>query len=135
MIYSKQRKILAIDNILTIQNEKVDIHKLETNIKYISHAKSNGYKEVLFKQKVGVNEQGEKEYVVVYTNDTEVAYVRCTEQQLYNRLVKVKNRLLHASITQKKVKLTILAYIVNDYGLEIEDQKFYINSEISQHLI
>lgn len=125
-------EITLMDHLLKIEQETIDINGLEPNKRYITNLKSKGKEEVLLKQEIGTTEDGEKEYIVVYTNSETVNCVRCTQQQLYNCLVKVKNRLLHARITKKKVKLTILAYVVNDYGLEIGEQKFYINSEISQ---
>ena len=70
--------------------------------------------------------------IVVFSGDSKIRVMYCTKQDAYKRLLKLKYKILGISLNKRRVKIKVLAYIVNTYNIEFGDQKFYIDKETSK---
>lgn len=68
-----------------------------------------------------------RKVVFVYSEGAKIMYRYCSLDDAYKYILKIKYKVLGISIKPKKVKVKVLAYIVNKYGVEYGEQKFYID--------
>ena len=78
------------------------------------------------------DEKIQDDVVIVYSVNKKVKYAFCTEEAAYKKLLKVRHKVLKLSITKKKIKLTLVAYLVNKYNLNINSEKLYIDQVLGQ---
>lgn len=129
------------DNILKIEKQAArknnnNIELIQTNIleydkEYESNIRITNTEEmnkVFFLQEIDDN----KNVIVVYSNKKKIKYSYCNKERAYKKLVQLRFRVLGLSFTRKKLKIKVLAYIVNKYNMEITDTKFYIDSMLYQ---
>ena len=95
----------------TIEREKKDV---EDNAEEIENESDK-------KQKI------QEDVIIVFSENGKIKYSYCNEEKAYKRIIKVKYKVLKLSLTKKKLKLKVLAYIINKYNLNINNEKLYIN--------
>jgi len=129
------------DNILKIEKQAArknnsNIELIQTNIlefdkEYDSNIRITNMKEnnkVFFLQEI----DEEKNVIVVYSNKNKIKYSYCNKERAYKKLVQLRFRVLKLSFTKRKLKIKVLAYIVNKYNMEITNTKFYIDSFLNK---
>lgn len=85
-----------------------------------------------------VEEQEEEEdkviddVVIVYSNKRKVKYMYCNEEVAYKKLIKFKYKVLRLSLSKRGVKLKLVAYLKNKYGLNVENEKLYVDQVLGQ---
>jgi len=72
-------------------------------------------------------QKNQKNVIIVFSENGKIKYAYCNEENVYKRIVKLKYKVLNLSLSKKKIKLKILAYIINEYNLNISEEKLYIN--------
>lgn len=72
-------------------------------------------------------EENKKDVVIVFSTNGKIKYSYCSEEKAYKEIVKFRYKVLGLSLSRKKLKLKLLAYVINKYNLEINGAKLYIN--------
>lgn len=70
--------------------------------------------------------------VIVYSDNGKIKYSYCDEESAYKKIIKFKYKVLGLSLNKRRLKLKIVAYLINKYGLEINNQKLYIDQVLGQ---
>lgn len=142
--------LLVIEKKTSRQNEnnieKIPFEFLEYGKLYISKIKPTNKKEknkILFLQEITDEESVEedidddnkkyKKVVAVYSDNEEIQYVYCSIGSLYKRLVNLRFKVLTLSLSKKKLKIRLVAYLINKYNLNIEETKFYIDEKLHKN--
>lgn len=128
--------ILSIEKLRTRQTEddyeNVDITAISYKKKYKSKIKvtdvENKNKILLVKEIEQSNEQEVKDSIVVYSVGKKIYYKIAPINDIYKIFVKVRYKVLKATINSKYIKFTVFAYLKNKYNIEIEDISFNIDS-------
>ena len=84
------------------------------------------------KNQKGTELASQKEVVVVYSQNKKIKYSYCSLEKAYKKIVRLKYKVLSISLSKNKLKLKVLAYIINPYNIDIEDQRFYIDELLYQ---
>lgn len=127
--------IKLVENYLEIKigekQGKIDINSLEYNKAYMFDEKFIIKHKVLFMHEIINKEKEINDVIAVYSTIGGIKYIYCSKAQFYNRLVRVNNRVLKVTLNKKKIKIIVLAYILNKYNLDITDNsKIFINDNI-----
>lgn len=128
-------KIELIDNYLWIKTdkkeEKININTLRYSESYVFDEKMIIKHKVLFMHEIIDEDNNINDVISVYSTIGGIKYTYCSKAQFYNKLVRVNNRVLKITFNKRKIKLIVLAYILNKYDLDITDNsKIYINDNI-----
>lgn len=70
--------------------------------------------------------------IIVYSDNGKIKYSYCDEESAYKKIIKFKYKVLGLSLNKRRLKLKIVAYLINKYGLEINNQKLYIDQVLGQ---
>ena len=73
-----------------------------------------------------------EDVVIVYSDNGKIKYSYCDEESAYKKIIKFKYKVLGLSLNKRILKLKIVAYLINKYGLEINNQKLYIDQVLGQ---
>ena len=73
-----------------------------------------------------------EDVVIVYSDNGKIKYSYCDEESAYKKIIKFKYKVLGLSLNKRRLKLKIVAYLINKYGLEINNQKLYIDQVLGQ---
>lgn len=144
--------LLVIEKKTSRQNknniEKIPFEFLEYGKLYISKIKPTNKKEknkVLFMQKISDtenlneknidddNDRKNKKILAVYSNNEKVQYIYCSLNSLYKRLVNLRFKVLTIGLSKKRLKIRLVAYLINKYNLNIEETKFYIDEKLHKN--
>ena len=146
-----ENNILKICKITTRKSEKnlekYDINLLQIGKQYKSDIKVTKGKEknkVLFFEKIDSkildeeleddktedNKIKQQPVIVVYSNEEKIRFMYCTMEYAYKILLKLKYKILRVSLNRRRIKITLLAYLVNKYGIKYDTPKFYIDNEL-----
>lgn len=74
----------------------------------------------------------ENNVIIVYSQNNKIKYSYCSENKAYKKIVKLRFRVLKVSLNKKKLKIKVLAYIINKYGRDIKQTKFYIDEILNK---
>lgn len=123
--------------------EKIPFEFLEYGKLCISKIKPTNKKEknkILFLKEIDNIEEYEKEdtdddkkykaVIAVYSDDETIQYIYCSIGSLYKRIVNLKFKVLTLGLTKKRLKIRLVAYLINKYKLDIQDTKFYIDEKL-----
>ncbi len=122
--------------------EEIPFHLLEYGKEYKSKIRVSNqeqYNKLIFIQtleKVRKYEADEEEeqyienVIAVYSKKGKIIYSYCSKETLYKRLLKIKYKVLGIGINKKRAKIKILAYIINKYNLDIQEEKFFIDKKL-----
>lgn len=69
----------------------------------------------------------EKNVIIVYSKEGKIKYSYCSKSKAYKKLVNLKYKVLKISLNKNKLKIKVLAYLINRYNLDIKDDKFFID--------
>lgn len=128
--------ILSIEKIRTRQTED-DIEKINiSNLIYKEEYKSkikvtdlkNQNKIFLIQELEGLNENGTKDAIVVYSTSSKIMYKVSAIEEIYKIFVKIPYKIFKVSINKKYLKFKIFAYLKNNYDLDVQDINFGIDS-------
>ncbi len=146
-------KILIIEKETSRENpnniERISLDLLEYEKRYKSSitVSNNTQKDsIIFLQKVeglkydvdGEDEEVDTEkkevdnVVIVYSDNNVIRYCYCNIETAYKRLVSLKFKVLKVSLNKRRLKIRILAYLINKYKLNITETKFYIDQELER---
>lgn len=128
--------LLQIKKIRTRQSdddfESIDVSKLVYKEEYQSKIKVTNADEknkiMLFKRLSQINNDDTNSILLVYAKGNKIKYKITSEENAYKTFVQVPYKILNVNITNKYLKFTIFAYIVNNWKLNIKDIKFAIDS-------
>lgn len=128
--------LLQIKKIRTRQSdddfESIDVSKLVYKEEYQSKIKVTNADEknkiMLFKRLSKINNDDTNSILLVYAKGNKIKYKITSEENAYKTFVQVPYKILNVNITNKYLKFTIFAYIVNNWKLNIKDIKFAIDS-------
>lgn len=70
--------------------------------------------------------------IIVFSDNGIIKYSYCDEESAYKKIIKFKYKVLGLSLNKRRLKLKIVAYLINKYGLEINNQKLYIDQVLGQ---
>lgn len=70
--------------------------------------------------------------IVVYSRENEIRYSYCSEETAYKRIIKLRYKVLGISLNKRRLKIRVLAYLVNPYKLDIKHTKFYIDEVLGK---
>lgn len=102
-----QNKVLFFQKLdSTIEEEEIDDEDLE--------------EEIAKKQPV----------IVVFSKEEKIRFMYCTLENAYRNLLKLRYKVLGISLNKRRIKVRIIAYLVNKYNIEFGEQKFYIDKEL-----
>ena len=146
------------DNVLTItkkssrktEKESYQLELLEIGKQYKSNLKVTKRKDkdkILFFEKIDStieeenieDEDLEEEkikkqpVIVVFSEEENIRFMYCTMEEAYKHLLKLKYKVFLISLNKRRVKIGILAYLVNKYNIECGEQKFYIDKKLSKN--
>ena len=129
--------------------EEIELELLEYGIDYISTIKLDNKEncdKIFLLQEIDKNgayikqndtnsklDNGNNDVVIIYSNDNEIRYSYCSKQKAYKKILKFKHKVLKISLNKKRLKITLLAYIINKYGLKIESAKLYVDQVLGQN--
>lgn len=130
------------DGILTIQKirtrhtendiENIDIENILYNEEYKSKVKATAIEEqntiFMISELEGLNEQGTKDALAVYSRNSTICYKKAPVENIYKIFVKLPYKFIKVAIGRKYVKFRIFAYLKNIYNLPIENIAFAIDS-------
>ncbi len=74
----------------------------------------------------------QEDVIIVYSDNGKIKYSYCDEEKAYKKILKFKYKVLGLSLNKRKLKLTIVAYLINKYGLVIENEKLYIDQVLGK---
>ena len=74
----------------------------------------------------------ENNVIIVYSQNNKIKYSYCSENKAYKKIVKLRFRVLKVSLNKKKLKIKVLVYIINKYGRDIKQTKFYIDEILNK---
>ena len=128
--------LLQLKKIRTRQSdddfESIDVSKLVYKEEYQSKIKVTNADEknkiMLFKRLSQINKDDTNSILLVYAKGNKIKYKITSEENAYKTFVQVPYKILNVNITNKYLKFTIFAYIVNNWKLNIKDIKFAIDS-------
>ena len=123
------------DNIITIEKkrvrqtpedkQKIDIKELEYKQNYKSKIKASNKKTAnkvfLLQELEGLNDEGTKDAVIVYSKNGKIYYKRTSAESAYKTIVKIKSRVLKISLNKRYFSMYIFAYLMNPYKENIEN--------------
>lgn len=78
------------------------------------------------------NKMRKQPVIVVYAQNEKVKFMYCTMEEAYKKLLKIRYKILGLSLNKSRVKVRVLAYIVNRYGIEFGETKFYIDKDLGK---
>ena len=70
--------------------------------------------------------------IIVFSDNGIIKFSYCDEESAYKKIIKFKYKVLGLSLNKRRLKLKIVAYLINKYGLEINNQKLYIDQVLGQ---
>jgi CDP-glycerol glycerophosphotransferase (TagB/SpsB family) len=70
--------------------------------------------------------------IIVYSYNGKIKYCYCDEESAYKKIIKFRYKVIKLSLSKRKLKLTIAAYLINKHGLNITNQKLYIDQVLGQ---
>ena len=70
--------------------------------------------------------------IIVYSDNGKIKYSYCNEEAAYKKVIKFKYKVLGLSLNKRRLKLKIIAYLINKHGLKIDNQKVYIDQVLGQ---
>lgn len=68
--------------------------------------------------------------ILVFTNNNKIYYVCGEETKVYKNLVKVKQKVFNIRLGRRGVSLSIFAYILNKYNMEIGEQQICLTDTL-----
>ena len=135
------------ENILTIRKKSVrkdkeeiiDITQLKYGQKYASSivvTDKKEYNKILFLQKISnmTNEENEliTNVIIVYTEDGVINYSFGEINEQIKKVIKLKFKVLNVKLTKRKIKIKLIAYLINKAKAQIGDIRFFIDGDLSQ---
>lgn len=148
------------DNVLTIHKvssrekkndtEKYQIDLLEIGKRYKSNFKVTKRKDknrILFLEKIDStieeedlededleeNKIKKQPVIVVFSEEENIRVMYCTMEEAYKNLLKLKYKVFLISLNKRRVRIGVIAYLVNKYKIECGEQKFYIDKRLSKN--
>ncbi len=110
-----------------LETDKVYKYKLK-GLKEFQQNKVLLFQRGIIRKVIDKNNYEELErYIAVYTTKKDVKYICASSiETVYKKLVKLKYKVLNISLSKRRVKFKVLAYIVNKYDLPISEVNFQI---------
>lgn len=150
--------ITLSDNVLTIEknnarkseNDKqvIQLETLKYNKEYNSNVKitsEEDRKQILFFEEVDkiicntdgidfstIDNQSNKSVVIVYSTNNKLKYSYCNIEKAYKKMVKLRFKVLGIHLNKRRLKISVLAFLINKYNVNIKDAKFYIDGDLYQ---
>ncbi len=125
--------------------EVIDLKEIEYNKKYTSkiHITSNmnankifllekieheynEKKEVVYDKEQNSEKATLQDAVLVYSDSKKIYYIFGDVEKAYKELIKIKHKVLNVKLNRSKVSITVLAYIINKYNLQISDKNVHL---------
>lgn len=110
---------------------KVTNENLLNKVFLIKKVEQNEYKNMLDEDD-SENNKILKDVIIVYSDNENIEYAYCDEETAYKKLVEFKYKVIKLSLSKRKVKIVIAAYIINKYGLKIENEKLYVDQVLGK---
>lgn len=70
--------------------------------------------------------------IIVYSDNGKIKYSYCNEEAAYKKIIKFRYKVLGLSLNKRKLKLKLVAYFINKHGLEIKNQKLYVDQVLGK---
>ncbi len=74
----------------------------------------------------------ETKVLIVYSENAKIKYAFCSKEKALKKLINFKYKVLKISLSKSKLKLLLVAYLVNKYGLDIEKTSLFVNQNTNQ---
>ena len=107
------------------------IHELTTqslDIKEDEDSLQDGEEEI----KKECDKQHEPDIIMVYSNKGIIKYSYCNLSKICKKIIKLKYKVISISLKKRKLKIRVLAYLINGYKQNIEKVKFYVDEILNQ---
>lgn len=139
LIIKKNNSRTDYENIETINLSHLEYGKIYTS--KIKLTNSENKNKIMFIKDICLSRNvcSLNTIVAVYSTKKAIKYTYCSKSTLYKNLVDLKYKVLSLKLTRKNLKIVMCSYILNKYGLNIEDIKLYvdenkfINSNLMQY--
>lgn len=67
--------------------------------------------------------------VIVVSEGNKIRYAFCSLEKAYKRLIKFRYKVLDVSLSKSKLKVSLVAYIINKYDIEIGETALYVDQD------
>ena len=74
----------------------------------------------------------QNDVIIVFSDENKIQYAYCSEEKAYKRILKFKYKVLRLKLSKRKIKLKLLAYLINKYDLPIQGEKLYIDQVLGK---
>ena len=131
------------DNILTInkdsvrekKEEKIDISKLVYGEVYASNLRATNkeqYNKILFMHKIEREDKNEliNDVIIVYSVDGKIKYSYNELNEAMRKVVKLRFKVTKIRLNKHRLKIILIAYIINKPKAKIGDIKFFIDEKL-----
>lgn len=73
-----------------------------------------------------------KNVIIVYSDNKKIKYSYCSMEKAYKKLLKLKFKVLNIKLNKRRLKIKVLAYLINKYNLDVCQSNFFIDEKLSQ---
>lgn len=77
-------------------------------------------------------DEAQNDVIIVFSDEKKIRYAYCSEEKAYKRILKFKYKVLRLKLSKRKIKLKLLAYLINKYDLPIQGEKLYIDQVLGK---
>lgn len=82
-----------------------------------------------------IDYRAEEKVVIVFSENSKIIYAFCSKEKAYRRIIKFKYKVLRIGLSKKKLQLSLVAYLINKYNIEIEKTDLYVNQETKKECV